>query len=137
MQKNMSEESYKYDRELERRLSEWGKWYVNYVTGVLGYPPMSIEGRIRTDGGILSKGTKLPEPPLNSDAEEMDELINALQINYPAYAKAIKLRYTSLNGLEFFANLELFIKNRLDVSLRTYTNNIRLGKMWLAGRMGR
>lgn len=131
---------YQHNQYLEKRLTHWGKWYIKYVTHGIGYASRSTEGRLKDDGGVLSRSTKPPEPPANLDAEEMDTLINALGISYPLCAQVIRMHYASLSKLDYEIKKNSYDKKTehyQDLSYGSYRSNLRLAKMWLLGRLGR
>lgn len=140
--------NYQHDAYLERRLRDWGHWRIKYITGGLGYPSSSVEGRMRSDGGVLSKSTKAPEPPINLEAEEMDNLIGILGRYYPNCAEVINMHYASLTRFEFEAKRIHYEEKRIHfqpptkeklnaMPHGTYKVNLRLAKMWLIARITR
>lgn len=118
------------DRYLDHRLKAWGRWYIKLLEHGHGYPSKSIEGRMKDDGGVLSRSTAHPEPPTNPDAEEIDKLLNELWVTHQDCAMAVRIHYTSTKFIEIEAK-------SWDMSRRRFYNNLKLGKMWLLGRMTR
>ena len=116
------------DYYVHERLQQWARWHTKCMQNGLGYPPLSVEGRLQRDGGVLPKSTAPLPLPSNPDAEEMDMLINELGRYDKALAEAIRVKYTAQNTLYQEAKLR-------KIPLPTFKNNLRLAKTWLAGRL--
>lgn len=107
------------DRYVESRLKEWGRWYMKVLTNSLGYPSHSITYRLKSDGAIGGKSTAPKPIPLNSDAEEIDAYINELANMNKQCAQALRQKYAQ-GGYK---------------PSTTFNINVRLGKMWIMGRL--
>lgn len=116
------------DYYVHERLQQWARWHTKCMQNGLGYPPLSVEGRLQRDGGVLPKSTAPLHLPSNPDAEEVDELMNALGQYDMTLAEAIKIQYLERDTLHYAAKLR-------KIPLPTLKNNLRLAKVWLAGRL--
>ena len=115
------------DYYIDYRLRAWGYWYAKVLTHGLGYPSKSISGRIRDDGGIVSRSTAPAQAPANPQAEEIDNLINEIGRKYPAFSDAIKIHYTH-------SNFRSVLKQR-GISLTTHKTNLRIAKILLSEKL--
>jgi hypothetical protein len=117
----------KFDRYVDLRLENWGLWRVKFVSNGLGYPSTSATFKIKEDGTAVFESSQ-DNVLVNPQAEEVDKCINALSRVYPRYADAVKIRYTAISEKE-----ELKKRN---LKYGSYLVNLRLGKMWVASRLG-
>lgn len=117
-----------YDlNEISHFLSVWGAWRVKVIEAGIGYSNISIFGKIYRDGGFLPASTASRYIPVNELAEKIDSLVNELSKFYPECAKSLIIRYTSTN--------EKLALKKISMSYASYKSNLRLAKMWMAGRM--
>jgi len=116
------------DRDIEYRLKRWATWRAKVLTGSLGYPHRSTIGRIRDDGGIVSRSTRPPEMPYDAIAEEMDGLVWELEQYKKSCATALRVKYTGQGDIS--AQLR-----ELKMPQGTFNLRIKMAKMWLAGRI--
>lgn len=116
------------DYYVHERLREWAQWHLKCVMNGLGYPSLTVEGRLYRDGGLLPKSTAPLTLPTNPDAEQMDELINELASYDKALAEAIKVKYMGRHTLYQEAKLR-------QIPLPTLKHSLRLAKTWLAAKL--
>ena len=111
----------------ERRLQQWAEWYGRCNFG-LGYPPRSVEGRLRDEGGVLSKGYGLKLPPSNPDAEEVEAILVELNSRSTQQANAVKFDYLLEGPLTVKAK-------KMGISRSQYIIYRDLGLTWIDGRL--
>ena len=67
----------------QKRLTAWGRWYHQVVTLGLDYSHQSLLGRIVAEKGFVITSTAKQLAPPNSEAEEVDELLEYLAAQTP------------------------------------------------------
>lgn len=113
---------------VERRLEEWANWYARNIDYGLGYPSRSVEGRLRDEGGVLSKSTGYKRELNHPAAEEIEALIREMSSYNQELAKAIRVEYIKNNTQANKAKL-------LAVSLAQFKLYLKMAKAWLSGRL--
>jgi hypothetical protein len=111
---------------VKERLIEWADFYGRMQTSI-GYPPLSIEGRLMRDGGVLPRSTKSPHDPMpsNTKAEEIEAYWKELHVELPKTAKAIKAKYFAPH---YATRTEIARKMRL--SVRVFQKRAKAGEEW-------
>ena len=97
----------KFDMKLEKtrqRLREWGYWYHRLLTSQIGYPAISLLGKIADSKGMLIRSTVYVIRD-NPEAEEIDLCINNLAHQEPMHASLVKIHYA------FFEEIDEKIKS--------------------------
>lgn len=116
---------------IDARLIGWGRWLRLGVDGATGYPRKTLEARLRDEGGVLISGTGPRPAPIDSEAEEVDRLVQRLGQHRPDWMRMLILHYRDDYTLDEVAR-----------SLRVSESTIRAHwlkqtKFWLAGALDR
>jgi hypothetical protein len=111
---------------VKERLIEWADFFGRLQISI-GYPPLSIEGRLMRDGGVLPRSTKSPHDPMpsNPKAEEIEALWKELHTELPKTAKAIKAKYFAPH---YATRTE--IARKMKVSIRVFQKRVKAGEEW-------
>lgn len=114
------------ERELERLLRNWGYHRVKEATGGLGFSSRSIEGRLQSDGGVLSTSSTAPDILLNTEYVRICDILTELVKHNFALYEVIEVQYASICGVDFEAR-RMIVKN--------YKNKLARAREWLWGRL--
>lgn len=121
----MKQKNYNLDVEYTRqRLKEWGYWCNRIITMGLGYPNMSMEGKLIASGGVIIKATNPSLIPQNTEAEEINHLVNMLGNINQKQAYIINIHYTSNDST----------KNKIKkmrLAPRTYHDQLNKALLWI------
>ena len=124
----MTETESNLDAELERRLVEWARWFLQGCGYKVGYPPVSSTfwacyQVAKTRG--RSNSQPLPSFP---PAEEVDDWVRELSKWRPRLAKVLRCHYFTLGPARDKAQ-------RLGISRTQYGIDLEIGKGWLIARL--
>ncbi|MCP4304675.1 MAG: hypothetical protein GY788_07330 [bacterium] len=78
---------------VEARLADWGRWCCRQEAGVAGYPRQTILGRLRTEGGVLSRAQGASAVPMDSGAEQVERVVTRLRSVRQEWADVLRKRY--------------------------------------------
>ncbi|MEE8057202.1 MAG: hypothetical protein V3T17_05130 [Pseudomonadales bacterium] len=113
------------------RLREWAKWRVYDNLPNIGYPSMSVEGRLMTYGTASGKDktsqrSHRPHPA----AEQIEDLLQEMR-----YYHAIEMKIISIEYLRSGTQEEK--SRRMRMSASQYKTYLNLARAWLAGRLSK
>jgi hypothetical protein len=114
----------KLSKMVDRRLKEWGLWFVRSVVGGLGAPSQStlvtaLQG---------SRSTAPFYPKDNTYAEEVNDILNSMRKRHPGWANVVSVEYTSVGTQKIKA------KNT-GMSLTIYKNTLDSARAWVDARL--
>ena len=121
----------KYELCLENtraRLREWGRWCNAVLTMGLGFPRLSILGKIAESNGELIKGTAKKLAPENEMAEKIDDLVNQLSKQAPEKAKILYIHYADKGSIKSKTS-------KLNLSKKTYFKYLLCAENWIHDRI--
>jgi hypothetical protein len=113
------------------RLHEWADFFGRVQTNI-GYPHLSIEGKLQRDGGLLPRGTKSIHDPMPSNpaAEEIETLWKELSKENYGRAYAVKKKYFS------HANTSTrTLAREAGISLRVFQKRLLTGEKWFEAKL--
>jgi hypothetical protein len=112
---------------VERRLTQWSKWYSSGNYYGLGFHSESIEYVLMTVG-IMIKSTGPKPAPCNEKAEEIEMLVTEMACQNKKIAMALRSQYFGRGMLTERAK-------RLGVSYPQFKIYVDMARQWLAGRL--
>ena len=116
--------SHKGLKMVDRRLKEWGLWYVRSLVGGLGAPSQStlvtaLQG---------SRSTAPFYPKDNSYAEEVNEIVNIMRNRHPEWAAVVSAEYTSVGHQKDKAQ-------QVGMTLALYRVTLNTGRAWVDAKL--
>lgn len=129
---------------LDDRLEEWADWYNKFSDGGMGYPSVTIEGRLMEMGVIIRVSGSKAGIPENHDAEEMERWICSMYKWKPKLALSVRARYQGdiykivnnvlhrVRRLSRISSMGEVAKN-MEISVKVLECNLREAKDYLAG----
>lgn len=129
---------------LDDRLADWAEWYNRHSDGGLGYPKITLEGKLMELGVIIRMDGNKIYMPENKEAEEMERWICTMYSWKPKLALSVRARFSGevykiINGhlartkvLHRLASVPE-IARALDISVKVLECNLREAKDYLAG----
>ena len=121
------------DDYLEKRLIEWGEWFIRNDSNGLGSPQSTL-GRLIVDGGILTHAFGPKIPPENPSAQEIEDIVSSLVVfnkgQYSKCMKALKLKYT----LPSYIKMDKLAR-KAGISSRTFRERILTARICVKMRL--
>jgi hypothetical protein len=125
---NASEITKAIMRYVDERLYEWAHWFMQKTPLGVGYPPQSLEYRLMTEGHITSEYLGTKPLPVNSAAEEIENLIREMVGQNHEMAEVLCCYYTTLGNLPHKAK-------HIGYSEEYFRKHLECARWWLASRL--
>ena len=113
---------------IEERLIEWADWFKKKEHLGVGYPPMSVEYRLMTEGHITREYLGHKPSPVHTAAEEIESLIRELSGQNLELAEVLRCHYLESGNIPFKSK-------RVGMSTAHYTVLLNTARWWLAARL--
>lgn len=111
---------------VEERLQQWAEWFSAGNFYGVGFPRCSIEYRIMTEGHVI-RSTAEKSFQINSEAEEIEEMVNEMAIQNKNMALALRCHYFTQGSLRFKAK-------KAEISHMQFKYYVDMAHQWLVGR---
>lgn len=115
----------RFEQRLEQRLEDWADWYVKSYTGGLGYHSKSIQAQIM-ESGIFVRNPKIDGLQVNSNAEQIEKFLKAMEGQNPLMANVLKTHYFDPGSMRDKAQ-------QLSISHTQFRVYVAMAKQWIAG----
>lgn len=113
---------------IEARLIEWGRWCCIRESGAAGFPRRTTIGRLRHEGGILSRSQGSSVVPMESGPEQTERAVTRLRVIRHEWADVLMDRYVADRSGRQIA---------LDMNISESSVRVMLtaARAWISGRL--
>lgn len=124
-------------KRLEHLLANWVDYYSRGGDSGIGYPTMSIEGRMRANGGVVGHSAGAAKMDVNEDAEMIEDLVKEMSIGNSDWADALRARYFArdtdfpLSKTGKRRDIVSKLAYKRHISNRMFQVRVKCAKIWL------